>query len=192
MEESDEREGFSVGGVNGRVGSTRDGTDGIVGGVIARLPARDRAGLENGVECIVLDDARDELVIVSVEALGRCANRKLDGGREVMELVDGRRIKKEESSEETVLGGLAVVGWDRVGEEGAGLGGESGEGDRGGKCAEDAERRPSVDGRRIVSGSAFDSTYWVMARGAGEISRLRDQFERHRWGSSRSVGSLLI
>ena len=73
MEESDEREGFSVGGVSSRVGSTRDG-DGVVGGVIARLPARDRAGLENGVESTVLD-AREELVVVSVEALGRCANR---------------------------------------------------------------------------------------------------------------------
>lgn len=173
MEESDEREGFSVGGVSGRVGSTRDG---IVGGVIARLPARDRAGLENGVESTVLD-AREELVIVSVEALGRCANRKLDGEREVMELVDGRRIRKEESRLDTVLGGLAVVEWDRVGEEGPGL---SGEGDRGGKCAEEVERRPSVDGRRIVSGSALDSTYWVIARGAGEIRRLRGQFDRRR------------
>ena len=186
MEESDEREGFSVGGVSGRVGSTRDG---IVGGVIARLPARDRAGLENGVERRV-PDAREQLVVVSVEALGRCVNRKLDGGREVIELVDGRRVRKEESSEDTVLGGLAVVEWDRAGEEGPGLGGEGGEGgegDRGGKCAEDAERRPSVDGRRISSGSALDSTYWVMARGAGEIRRLRGQFDRRRWGSSGSV-----
>ena len=188
VEESDEREGFSVGGVSGRVGSTRDG---IVGGVIARLPARDRAGLENDVECTILD-AREQLVVVSVEALGRCANRKLDGGREVMELVDGRRIRKDERSVDTVLGGLAVVEWDRVGEEGPGSGEEGGEGDRGGKCAEDAERRPSVDGSRIVSGSAFDSTYWVMARGAGEIRRLRGQFDRRRWGSSGSAGSLLI
>jgi hypothetical protein len=104
-EESDEREGFSVGGVSGRVGSTRDG---ILGGVIARLPARDRMGLENDVECTILD-AREQLVVVSVEALGRCANRKLDGGREVMELVDGRRIRKDERSVDTVLGGLAVV-----------------------------------------------------------------------------------
>jgi hypothetical protein len=176
VEESDEREGFSVGGVSSRVGSTRDG---IVGGVIARLPARDRAGLENGVKSAVLD-AREELMVVSVEALGRCANRKLDGGREVMELVDGRRIRKEESRLDTVLAGLAVVEWDRVGEEGPGLGEEGGEGDCGGKCAEDVERRPSVDGRRIVSGSALDSTYWVIARGAGEIRRLRGQFERRR------------
>lgn len=55
VEESDEREGFSVGGVSSRVGSARDG---IVGGVIARLPARDRAGLENGVESTV-PDARE-------------------------------------------------------------------------------------------------------------------------------------
>jgi hypothetical protein len=180
LEESDEREGFSVGGVSGRVGSTRDG---VVGGVITRLPARDRAGLENGVKSTV-HDAREELVVVSVEALGRCATRKLEGG-EVVELVDGRRIRKEESRVDTVLGGLAVVGE----EEGPGLGGE---GDRGGKCAEDAERRPSVDGRRIVPGSALDSTYWVTARGAGEIRRLRGQFDRRRWGSSTSVGSLLI
>jgi hypothetical protein len=188
VEESDEREGFSVGGVSGRVGSTRDG---IVGGVIVRLPARDRVGLEDGVKRTVRD-AREEHVVVSVEALGRCANRKLDGGREVMELVDGRRIRKEESRVDTVLGVLAVVQWDRVGDEGPGLGEEGGEGDRGGKCAEDAERRPSVDGRRIVSGSALDSTYWVMARGAGEIRRLRGQFDRRRWGSSGLVGSLLI
>ena len=177
VEESDEREGFSVSGVSGRVGSTRDVVD---GGVIERLPARDRAGLEDGVESTVRD-TRVELVIVSVDALDRCANRKLDGGREVMELVEGRRIRKEESSVDTVLGGLAIVEWDRVGEEGVGLGGTSGEGDRGGKCAEEhAERRPSVDGRRIVSGSALDSTYWVMARGAGEIRRLRGQFDRRR------------
>ncbi len=123
MEESDEREGFSVGGVNGRVGSTRDG--GRDGAVIARLPARDRAGLENGVrvseESAVLD-AREELVVVSVEALGRCSKRKLDEGREVMELVDGRRIRKEESRVDTVLGGLAVVECDSVGEEGPGDG----------------------------------------------------------------------
>jgi hypothetical protein len=68
-EESDEREGFSVGGVRGRVGSTRDGHV-IVGGVITRLPARDRAGLENGVE-ITLLDACEQLVVGSVEALRR-------------------------------------------------------------------------------------------------------------------------
>jgi hypothetical protein len=144
------------------------------------LPARDRAGLENGVEFTVLG-ACEEHVVVSVEALGRCANRKLDEGREVVELVDGRRIRKEESNVDTVLGGLAVVQRDGVGEEERpGLGEEGGEGDRGGKCAEDAERRPSVDGRRIVSGSALDSTYWVNARGAGEIRRLRGQFDRRR------------
>jgi hypothetical protein len=174
VEESDEREGFSVGGVSSRVGSTRDG---VVGGVITRLDARDRAGLESKVL-----DAREELVVahVSVEALGRCAKRKLEG-REVVELVDGRRVRKEESRVETVLGGLAA----RLGEEG-------GEFDRGGKCAEDVERRPSVDGRRIVSGSAFDSTYWVIARGAAEMRRLRDQFDRRKWGSSGSLTSLLI
>lgn len=188
VEESDEREGFSVGGVSSRVGSARDG---IVGGVIARLPARDRAGLENGVESTV-SDAREQLAVVSVEALVRCANRKLDGGREIMELVDGRRIRKEESRVDTMLGDLAVVEWGRVGDEGPGLGEESGEGDRGGKCADDAERRPSVDGRIIVSASALDSMYWVMARGAGEIRRLRGQFDRRRCGSSGSVDSLLI
>ena len=132
-DESDEREGFSVGGVSCRVGSTRDG---IVGGVIdiTRLPARDRAGLENGVESTVLD-AREQLVVGSVEALERWANGKIEEGCEVVELVDGRRIRKEESRVETVLGGLEVV---HV---------EEGLGDRGGKCADDAERRPSVDGR---------------------------------------------
>lgn len=103
-----------------------------------------------------------------------------------MELVDGRRIRKEESRVDTVLGGLAVV------QEKLGLGEQGGEGDRCGKCADDVERRPSVDGSRIVSGSALDSTYWVMARGAGEIRRLRDQFDRRKWGSSAPVGSLLI
>jgi hypothetical protein len=140
-DESEEREGFSVGGVSCRVGSTREG---IVGGVITRLLARDRAGLENVVERTLLD-AREQVVVVSVEALGRCANRKVDEGCEVVELVDGRRIRKEESRVETVLGlgGLAEEG------QGLGLGGE---GDRVGKCADadDAERRPSVDGRRIV------------------------------------------
>jgi len=190
VEESDEREGFSVGGVSGRVGSTREGIDvDVDGGVIACLPARDRAGLENGVQSTVLG-AREELVVVSVEALGRCVNRRLDEGREVVELVDGRRLRKEESRVDTVLGGLGVVEhWDRVGEAGPGLGEEGGEGDRCGKCAEDAERRPSVDGRRIVPGSALDSTYCVMARGAGEIRRLRGQFDRRRWGSSGSGDS---
>lgn len=67
-EESDEREGFSVGGVNVRVGRTRDG--GMSGGVDKRLHARERIGPENGVrvrdEAVVLD-ARDEFVAVSVE-----------------------------------------------------------------------------------------------------------------------------
>lgn len=53
VEESDEREGFSVGGVNVRVGSTREG--GTSGGVIERLPVRQRVGLENGVR--VRDEA---------------------------------------------------------------------------------------------------------------------------------------
>lgn len=170
-EESDERDGFSVGGVSCRVGSTRDG---IVGGVITRLPARDRAGLENGEECAVLDAREPVAAVVSVEALGRRAKGKVEveEGREVVELVDGLRIRKEESRVETVLGGLAL------------LGEEGGVGDRGGKCADEVERRPSVDGRRIVSGSAFDSTYWVIARGAGDIRRLRGQFDRRKCGSS--------
>ena len=65
-EESEEREGFSVGGVNVRVGSTRDG--GMSGGVDKRLHARKRVGLENEVrvrdETAVLD-ARDKFVAVS-------------------------------------------------------------------------------------------------------------------------------
>jgi len=131
VEDSDEREGFSVGGVNGRVGRRRDGSMG--GGVTARLPARDRAGLENRERVSDGDtvlDAREELVAaVSVEALLRCSKRKLEEGREVVELVDGRRVKKEESRLCTVLGGSAGVEWDRGGEEGPG---EGGEGDRGG------------------------------------------------------------
>jgi hypothetical protein len=70
-EERDEREGFSVGGVNARVGSTRDG--GMSGGVDKRFRTRVRecVGLENGVvrvrdETAVLD-ARDKFVAVSVE-----------------------------------------------------------------------------------------------------------------------------
>ena len=110
MEESDEREGFSIGGVNGRVGSTRDG-GGIVGGVTARLPARDRVGVEGFEWC--------------------CCKRTVeDDGCEVVELVDGRRIRKEESRVETRLGSLGGVEWDRVGEQRPGVGGE---GDRGGK-----------------------------------------------------------
>ena len=75
----------------------------------------------------------------------------------------------------------ANVVWGSEGEEQ--LGGD-GEDIPGGTWAEDVERRPSVDGRRIVSGSAFDSTYWVTQRGAGEMRRLRGQFERRRCGSS--------
>jgi hypothetical protein len=125
-EESDEREGFSVGGVNVRVGSS---SDDMGGGVIARLPARDRAGLEYGVreseEATVLD-ACEELVAISVEALGRCSKRKREG-RVVTELVDGRRLRKEESKVYTVPDGSAGVGWDRGGGEGLG---DDGEGDR--------------------------------------------------------------
>jgi len=109
VEESDEREGFSVGGVNSRVGSTREG--GRDGGVIARLPVRDRAGLENGVrvsEVSTVLGAREEHVVESVEALGWCSKRKLEEGREVVELVEWRRVRKEESRVDTVLGGLAV------------------------------------------------------------------------------------
>lgn len=128
-EESEEREGFSVGGVNVRVGSS---SDGMGGGVIARLPARDRAGLENGVreceEATVLD-ACEELVAISVEALERYSKRQREG-REVAELVDGRRLRKEESRVYTEPDGSAGVGWDRGGGEGLG---EGGEGDRCGK-----------------------------------------------------------
>jgi len=42
-----------------------------------------------------------------------------------------------------------------------------------------------------VPGSASDSTYWVMARGAGEMRRLRDQFDSRRWGTSGSLDSLI-
>jgi hypothetical protein len=130
-EESDEREGFSVGGVNVRVGSS---SDDMGSGVIARLPARDRAGLENGVreseEATVLD-ACEELVAISVEALGRCSKRKCEEGREegreVAELVDGRRLRKEESKVYTVPDGSAGVGWDKGGGDGLG---DDGEGDR--------------------------------------------------------------
>ena len=192
-EERDEREGFSVGGVNVRVGRSSDG--GLGDAVIARLPARDRAGLEYGVrlsEEATLLDACEEIVTVSVEALGRCSKRRREEGREVTELVDGRRLRNEESRLYTVLDGSANLEWDRGGGEGPGDGGVGGEGDRCGKWAEDAERKPSVEGRRIVSGSALDSTYWVIARGAGEMRRLRDQFDRRRWGSSWSVDSALI
>jgi hypothetical protein len=70
VEERDEREGFSVGGVNVRVGSTREG--GTSGGVDERLLIRERVGLENGVrvreEAAVLDP-RDKPTVVSVEVL---------------------------------------------------------------------------------------------------------------------------
>jgi hypothetical protein len=131
VEESDEREGFSVGGVNERVGSTRDG--GMGGGVLARLPARDRAGLENGErvrDAATVLDACEELVVVSVEALLRCSKRKLEEGREVVELVDGRRVRKEDSRVYIVLDDSAGVEWDSVGEEGPG---EGEGGDRGGR-----------------------------------------------------------
>ena len=133
-EERDEREGFSVGGVNVRVGRSSDG--GLGDAVIARLPARDRAGLEYGVrlsEEATLLDACEEIVTVSVEALGRCSIRRREEGREVTELVDGRRLRNEESRLYTVLDGSANLEWDRGGEEGSGDGGEGGEGDRCGK-----------------------------------------------------------
>jgi hypothetical protein len=98
-----------------------------------------------------------------------------------VESVEGRRVRTEESSVYAVVEGSAKVVWGR---EGEGRLGEAGN-IPGGTCAEDVERRPSVDGRRIVSGSAFDSTYWVIQRGAGEMRRLRGQFERRRCGSSR-------
>jgi hypothetical protein len=88
-----------------RVGSSSDDRG---GGVIARLPARDRAGLEYGVreseEATVLDSC-EELVAISVEALGR-SKRKREGG-EVTELVDGRHLRKEESKVYTVPDGSA-------------------------------------------------------------------------------------
>jgi hypothetical protein len=37
------------------------------------------------------------------------------------------------------------------------------------KCEDEGTRRPRVDGRIIVSKSVVDATYWVRARGGGEI-----------------------
>lgn len=37
---------------------------------------------------------------------------------------------------------------------------------------DDADRNPSVEGRRMVSASKVDSTYCVKARGGGEINWL--------------------
>lgn len=124
VEERDEREGFSVGGVKGRVGSTRDGGTG--GGVNERLPARGRVGLENGVrvrdEATVLG-ACDELVAVSMDPRGRCPEREPDEGCEAVELVDGRRIRKEESTVYALAEDSASVEWE----------GEDGESIRGGR-----------------------------------------------------------
>ena len=88
-----------------RVGSS---SDDMGGGVTARLPARDRAGLEYGVreseEATVLDACK-ELAAISVKALGH-SKRNREGG-EVTELVDGRHLRKEESKVYTVPGGSA-------------------------------------------------------------------------------------
>lgn len=71
-EESDEREGFSVGGVSGRFVSTRGGGTG--GRDNERLPTREREGLEWGVRVrdgITVLDVREEFVAVSVVAFTR-------------------------------------------------------------------------------------------------------------------------
>ena len=123
MEESDEREGFSVGGVNVRVGSTREG--GTSGGVIERLPVpvRERVGLENGVRVrdeAAVPDPRDKPADVSVEFLELCSEREVDDACEIVEFVDERRVKKEESSVYAVHEGSASVdcGREKVGGEG--------------------------------------------------------------------------
>lgn len=112
VEERDEREGFSVGGVKGRVGSTRIG---LSGGVNERLlvilrvrPVRLRDG------ATVLD-TREVLVAGSVEALGRCSGRELEEGSEVVELVDGRRFRTEDSSVYAVFDDSDSAEWDGEG-----------------------------------------------------------------------------
>ncbi len=66
-EESDESEGFSIGGVSGRVGSTRAGVGWVGGGRDGeRLATRDREGLKRGVrerDGTTVLDARDEILI---------------------------------------------------------------------------------------------------------------------------------
>ena len=70
MEESDEREGSSVGGVND-VGSTREGR--VIGGVSERLLPREWLGLVRVRDEAMVLDTREEDVAGSVEALGRCS-----------------------------------------------------------------------------------------------------------------------
>ena len=68
-EESDEREGFSVGGVSGRVGSTRGG--GTDGRGSEHLLTRERGGLDSGVrerDGTTVLDVREEVVAVSAVA----------------------------------------------------------------------------------------------------------------------------
>lgn len=71
-EESDEREGFSVGGVSDRVGSTRG--VGTGGGDSGHFPTREREGLERGVrgrDGTTVLDVREGLVAVSAVAFKR-------------------------------------------------------------------------------------------------------------------------
>lgn len=128
MEESDERDGFSMGGVKVRVGSTREGR--MSGGVSERLPARDRVGLDNGVR--VRDEAtelvaREEFVAVavSVQVLEQCSKWELDDGGDVVDLEDERHAEKEESSVYAVVEDSAGAEW---GKEGGGRLGKGGEG----------------------------------------------------------------
>ena len=134
VEESDERDGFSVGGVSARVGSA------MVGGTGGRdsehLPTRERDGLECGVRgrdgTTVLVDAREDVVTVSVAAFKR-SDREQEETCEPAELVDERRARKEERRVYAGVEGSCTAEWD--GEEGA----SAGDGGRGGEDTPDGK-----------------------------------------------------
>jgi hypothetical protein len=126
-EESDEREGFSVGGVSDRVGSTRGGAGGRGS---EPLPTREREGLDRGVrerDGTTVLDVREELVAVSVVAFAMRSGWEREETCEPAELVDERLARKEERSVYAAVEGSGTAEWD--GEGGAGARGEGGGGE---------------------------------------------------------------
>ena len=124
VEESDEREGFSVGGVSDRVGSTRGGAGGSGS---EPLPMREREGLDSGVreqDGTTVLDVQEEVVAISTVAFAMHPGWEREETCEPVELVDERLARKEERSVYA-----AVEGSDWDGEEGVGAKCEGGGGE---------------------------------------------------------------
>ena len=123
-EESDEREGSSVGGVSDRVGSTRGGAGGSGS---EPLPMREREGLDSGVrerDGTTVLDVREQVVAVSAVAFAMHSGWEREETCEPAELVDERLARKEERS---VYAAVEGSEWD--GEEGVGARCEGGGGE---------------------------------------------------------------